>query len=58
MKRITASLAMACVAIDCGRFAVGLDPQTIFAPNLIWIWGIFAVVLAVGALEILLRGVP
>lgn len=40
MIRLTASLACIIVAIDSVLMATGLEPQTIFSPENVWMWWI------------------
>jgi hypothetical protein len=54
--RVTAFIACLIVALDCAQTAVGGKPQSIFNPEVVWLWWLPAFWWAVSGFRLLLGG--
>lgn len=54
--RFTACMACILVAFDCAQTAVGIKPQSVFTPDHVAMWWVFAVAWGAAGFRILLEG--
>ena len=50
MVKLSAFLALLLAALDCAARALGTTPQTVFSPDHVWLWWVFAAYWSLSAL--------
>jgi len=56
MGRIAPAIACFLIALDCFSRGVGHEPQSLFSPQYLWMWQLFALTWVVTGFRTLLSG--